>query len=226
MTDPDVGFSIYISDRERERLEMERRKKATNSKPPAISSLASPVPPVASVAPISAATSSKAPVKEENQHLESSSSSDEAPEPTDEEIFLATTKLPIVSVSNISNDDTPWKAKHMQSMAASNRSICDNCDLCSGYETNDKSPGKCAACACDLIHHLKSIDMDKDPSDSDQSDEEEWEDDDDDEHGDDNDDDGDDGLGPAEPEEDYENDQIDTSFGGDDGGEDSPSADS
>lgn len=199
MTDPNVGFSIYISDRERERLEMERRKRETNPNkivlpPPALEPIRE--------APISAATLSSEPLQYNEPASDAESSSDEAPELTDEEIFAMATKTPIVSVSNISTEDTPHKAKQIEGMAAYHRSICDNCNICVGYEPKDKKSGTCAVCSCSLIHHLKSINMEQFPSDDESSDEEEWEDDDDDDDTGNGDDDDDDGLGPAESEED------------------------
>lgn len=220
MTDPNVGFSIYISDRERERLEMERRKRETNLSK---TSFPPPAPEPIREAPISMATLSSAPLESSEPPSDAESLNDEAPELTDEEIFALATKAPIVSVSNVCMDDTPYNAKHMESMAAYNRSICDNCNVCAGYEPKDKNSGTCAVCSCSLIHHLKSINMEQLPSDDESSDEEEWEDDDDDAGDGDDGNDDDDGLYQAESEEDDEQ-GHEESLEGDGGGEEPSSS--
>lgn len=223
MTDQNVGFSIYISDRERERLEMERRKRETNSNKISVSPS---VPEPVRESPVSAATLITEPIQYNEPDCDAESSSDEAPELTDEEIFALSTKTPIVSVSNICTDDAPHKAKHMQGVAAYHRSVCDNCNICVGYEPKDKNSGTCAVCSCSLIHHLKSINMEQFVSDESSSDEEEWEDDSDDDDngdGDDDDDDGD-GLGPAESDEDADQGSDEELGDADEGGEEPSSS--
>lgn len=97
--------------------------------------------------------------------------------PTDEEIFARLRVDPIVSVSNVTDDDTPWKAKYMAEMAEKRRSVCDQCNKCDGYVSAAKTPGKCADCHCDLVCHLKSSDLDEFKVESDDEEELEWDDD-------------------------------------------------
>lgn len=177
MTDPNVGFSIYISDRERERLEMERRRaqKKEEDKP-------SPPAPV-SVAP--AVLASSAPALEITTQVEELHIEPKDEEEADiEAILAAQVALPILTVSNITDDDTPWKAKQLQKEMADRKSLCDNCNRCGGYEPRSVKgavdSGQCKSCACDLIHHLKSFESDEPRSDEEDYEEEEWEDDDDD----------------------------------------------
>ena len=201
MTDPNVGFSIYISDRERERIELERRKQAGKAKTPTTST----GPVTSSIAPLSPKKDDSFVPKEPLVAESETARIDGAKQPTDDELFQTQLPLPIVSVSNITADDTPWKAKYIAELMASQKSVCDNCGRCDGYVVAVKTPGKCSSCSCDLIHHLKSIDLERNESEESDTDEEEWEDDEegdsdgDDENGDghddgdDEDDDGDDG---------------------------------
>lgn len=201
MTDPNVGFSIYISDRERERLELERRKQAAQVQPPAtVSAPVMPVQPVAATIPSETETKiDPVPQDEATSDTQESTAPKEAP--TDEEIFASLREEPIVRVSNITTDDTPWMAKYICELAEKHRSVCDHCGKCEGYVPKPGNPGKCQDCHCDLIFHLKATDIDIFKADSDSEEEEEWDDDvlDDDED-DQNDDDDDDGApGPSNP---------------------------
>lgn len=201
MTDPNVGFSIYISDREREKLEMERRRaqKNNDAKP-------QPSAPV-SAAPVVLAAS--APPLEITQQVEELHIEPKDEEEADiEAILAAQITLPILTVSNVTDDDTPWKAKQLQKEMADRKSLCDNCNRCGGYEPRSVKgavdSGSCKSCACDLIHHLKSFESDEPRSDEEDYEEEEWEDDDD--------EDGDNGNDPnnralqRDPNEDSESD--------------------
>ena len=210
MTDPNVGFSIYIPDRERERIELERRKQAGKA--------SASIGPTARRSTVSVPSGSSVyahePKKDETLNNLEISSVEEAKSPTDEELFASQLSMPIVSVSNVTADDIPWKSKYMLELAESHRSICDQCGRCDGYVMAVKTPGKCASCSCDLIHHLKAVELDRKEEDSSDTDEEEWEDDDeedgpdsgDDPAGDDYDDDDDDDDDGArvEPELDFE----------------------
>jgi hypothetical protein len=198
MTDPNVGFSIYISDREREKIELERRRAAasTNPKPLTQSLVSAPVTlPIASILPQSSSAPSQ---KEEAPTPVSVASSGEVAAPTDEEIFERLKVQPIVSVSNVTDDDTPWRTKYALERIAKFKSVCENCDKCDGYEANDKKVGICSCCNCELIFHLKSVDFDTTLVEDDDNEEEEWEE--DEEDGEDDDYfDGDDGDDPGPP---------------------------
>lgn len=182
MTDPHVSFSIYISDRERERLEMERRKALKKEQPP-------PPPQVPISVATEAPTASEAPLSISSDVEELTIDPPTADEEDLEAIFAAQISHPVLTVSNVTDDDTPWKAKQLQKNMAARKSLCDNCAHCGGYEPREvkggPDSGLCKSCACDLIHHLKSFETDEPRSDEEDDEEEEWEDDDDDDAGDD-----------------------------------------
>lgn len=185
MTDPNVGFSIYISDRERERLEKERRRGEAEGKQKEVSNV-----PLLVDSSINEALKAN---QEENEGVEEVVEEKVAEEAQEEEkeeeeaILAALASVPVVSISNVNEDELPWKAKHMQEWLAGRRSVCEACEECRGWESEStKKGGNCASCGCDLIHHLKSCEGDRDAWNEEDDEEEEWE---EDEEGDDFDDD-------------------------------------